>query len=80
MVLKIKDGKQVFNKDGEPVYRVIANYRHLNGITILNSYPLTLLATIKENISQAQWFIALDLIDSYYIIRIAKGEEWKIAI
>ncbi|RYP18084.1 hypothetical protein DL767_009899 [Monosporascus sp. MG133] len=32
----------------------------------------------KENISKAKWFTALDLPDGYYLIRMAKGEEWKI--
>lgn len=54
MVPKMKDGKQRIDKDGDPVYRRCIDYRQLNDITIKNGYPLTLITTIKKNVSQAQ--------------------------
>jgi hypothetical protein len=79
MVPKMKDGKQVLDKDGDPSFRRVHDYRQLNDITIKNGYPLSLTITMKENISKAQWFTALDLPDGYYLIRMAIGEEWKTA-
>ncbi|RYP06350.1 hypothetical protein DL765_009529 [Monosporascus sp. GIB2] len=75
----MKDGKQRIDKDGDPVYRRIIDYRQLNNITIKNGYPLTLITTMKENISKAKWFTALNLREGYHLIRMAKGEEWKTA-
>ncbi|RYP29436.1 hypothetical protein DL768_011214 [Monosporascus sp. mg162] len=79
MVPKMKDGKIRIDKDGDPMYRRVHDYRQLNDITVKNGYPLTLMDTMKENISRAKWFTALDLPDGYYLVRMAKGEEWKTA-
>ncbi|RYP42432.1 hypothetical protein DL768_010341 [Monosporascus sp. mg162] len=75
----MKDGKIRIDKDGDLMYRKVHDYRQLNDITIKNGYPFTFMDTMKENISRAKWFTALDLPDGYYLVRMAKGEEWKTA-
>ena len=77
MVPKMKDGKQRIDEDGDPVYRRCVDYRQLNDITIKNGYPLTLMTTMKENVSQAQWFTALDLRDGYHLIRISQRRRME---
>ncbi|XDG04636.1 hypothetical protein ABKA04_004251 [Annulohypoxylon sp. FPYF3050] len=76
---KDSSGKQRIDKDGDPVFRRVHDYRQLNEITIKNGHPLTLVSAMKSRISRAQWFTAIDLPDGYYLIRMAKGEEWKTA-
>jgi len=34
---------------------------------------------LREKIQGSQWFIKLDLKNSYYLIWIKEGDEWKIA-
>ncbi|RYP40554.1 hypothetical protein DL768_010613 [Monosporascus sp. mg162] len=75
----MKDGKIRIDKDGDSICRRVYDYRQLNDITIKNGYFLTLMDTIKENISKAKWFTALDLPDGYYLVRMAKSEKWKTA-
>ena len=53
------------------------DYRGLNNVTIKNRYPLPLMDTLREQVSKAKVFSKLDLCDSYYLIRIKEGDEWK---
>ncbi|KAK1911204.1 hypothetical protein P3342_011806 [Pyrenophora teres f. teres] len=64
-------------KDGK--LRLCVDYRKLNDITIKNRYPLPNITELRDRLSRAKIFTALDLRDGYYLIRIAKGEEWKTA-
>ena len=41
--------------------RLVVDYRKLNNLTIKNSYPLLLILTIMDNLSQAKVFTKLDL-------------------
>jgi len=56
------------------------DYRQLNKLTILNKYPLPLMTELRERVAGATIFTKLDLKDSYHLIRIKKGDEWKIAV
>jgi hypothetical protein len=48
-------------------------------VTIKNRYPLPLINEILDRLSGARFFIKLDLRDTYYRIRIRRGDEWKTA-
>ena len=55
------------------------DYRQLNNITIKNHYPLPQIDKMIDQIAGTNNFTSLDLQDTYYLIRIKKGEEWKTA-
>jgi hypothetical protein len=59
--------------------RLCVDYRQLNQITIKNRYPLPLIAELRDQLKDAQWFTTLDLKGAYNLIRIKEGEEWKTA-
>ena len=44
-----------------------------------NTYPIPLMSELKERLNRAKIFTKLDLKNSYYLIRMAKGDEPKIA-
>jgi len=86
----LAEGKIVHSKSpaGAPILfvpkpdgrlRLCVDYRQLNKLTILNKYPLPLLTDIRERVAGATIFTKLDLKDSYHLIRIKKGDEWKTA-
>lgn len=55
------------------------DFRGLNKITVKNKYPLTLLASAFELLQGATIFSKLDLRNAYHLVRIRKGDEWKMA-
>src|SRR5207302_2451598 len=56
------------------------NYRGLNKITIKNRYHLPLMNELRVRLGKATVFTKLDLKNGYYLLRMAKGEEWKTAL
>lgn len=64
-------------KDGTD--RLCVDYRQLNDITVKNRYPLPNIKELRDRLSRAKIFTALDLRDGYHLIRIKEGEEWKTA-
>jgi hypothetical protein len=64
-------------KDGD--LRPFVDYRDLNSITIVNRYPLQLIASLLHRPAKAQFFTVLDLHGAYNLLRIKKGHEWKTA-
>ena len=67
----------VAKKDGS--LRPCIDYRHLNDITVKNRYPLPLLSSTFEPLSQATIFSKLDLRNAYHLVRIREGDQWKTA-
>ncbi|KAJ8333610.1 hypothetical protein SKAU_G00416180 [Synaphobranchus kaupii] len=67
----------VGKKDGS--LRPCIDYRGLNEVTIHNKYPLPLINTAFEPLSQAVIFTKLDLRNAYHLVRIREGDEWKTA-
>ena len=59
--------------------RFCVDYRALNRITRKDRYPLPLIQETLRSLIEARWFTKLDVITAFYRIRIAKGDEWKIA-
>jgi trehalose-6-phosphate synthase len=55
------------------------DYRGLNEGTIKNCYPLPLLYKILLYLQKAKYFTKLNIHGAYNPVRIAEGEEWKIA-
>ena len=67
----------VLKKNG--LLRMCVDYRKLNDITVKNRYLLPNITELRDRLSRAKIFTAMDLRDGYHLIRIKKGEEWKIA-
>lgn len=59
--------------------RLVIDYRQLNEITIKDRTPLPLITEIRDRLTGANWFTALDLKGAYNLIRIREGDEWKTA-
>jgi hypothetical protein len=59
--------------------RLCVDYRGLNKITILNSYPLLLMDELRDRVGGAILFSKIDLKTGFNLIRIKKGDEWKTA-
>ena len=60
-------------------FRLCVDYRGLNKVTLKNRYPIPLMFELKERLNRAKIFTKLDLKNSYYLIRMAKGDEPKTA-
>ena len=67
----------ISKKDGS--LRPCINYRGLNNITIKNRYPLPLMSSAFERLQGAVFLTNLDLRNTYNLIRIQEGDEWKMA-
>jgi transposase InsO family protein len=59
--------------------RLCVDFRRLNEITIKNRYPLPNISELRDRLSHAKIFTALDLRGAYNLIRMKEGEEWKTA-
>ena len=59
--------------------RLCVDYRGLNEGTIKNRYPLPLIQETLLRLSKAHYYTKLDVRDAYNMIRIAEGDEWKMA-
>jgi hypothetical protein len=68
----------VKKKDGG--LRPCIDYRGLNQITVMYSYPLPLIATAIESMHRVRFFTKLDLRSEYNLVRIREGDEWKTAV
>lgn len=59
--------------------RPCINHGGLNDITVKNHYPLPLLGSAFELLQGATIFTKLDLRNTYHLIWIREGDEWKTA-
>uniref|UniRef100_A0A673BEJ7 Gypsy retrotransposon integrase-like protein 1 n=1 Tax=Sphaeramia orbicularis TaxID=375764 RepID=A0A673BEJ7_9TELE len=62
-----------------PRGRPCIDYRGLNDITIRKRYPLPLMSSAFELLHGARIFTKLDLRNTYHLVRIKDGDEWKTA-
>lgn len=51
------------------------DYRGLNEITIKNKHPLPLISELLDRVYGSTWFSKIDLVEAYYRLRIARGDE-----
>lgn len=52
-------------------------YRGLNGITLRNRYSLPLIDAVFVRLQRALIFTKLDLQNTYHLVHICQGDEWK---
>ena len=55
------------------------DYCQLNDITRRDSYSLSLIGELQNRLRTVQWFMSLDIEETYYQVRMKEGEEWKTA-
>ena len=67
----------VKKKDGS--LRLCVDYHGLNKISRKDRYPLPLISDLLDAPRKARLYTKLDLRHAYYLVRIAKGDEWKTA-
>jgi hypothetical protein len=60
-------------------WRLVVDYRHHNALTVKAEYPLPIIDELLDELCGARWFSKLDLKAGYHQIRLAPGEEHKIA-
>lgn len=56
------------------------DYRGLNQITVKNKYPLPLLSSALEPVLDAVIFTKIDRRNTYHLVQIRWGNEWKMAL
>ena len=57
--------------------QLYVDYRELNQMIIKNRHSLSLISKTLNRLSEAKYFIKLNLKDAYHWIHIKKGNEWK---
>src|SRR6202041_2107799 len=67
----------VKKKDGG--LRLCVDFRGLNKITKKDRYPLPLITDLLDSPGKARIYTKIDLQHAYHLVRIAKGDEWKMA-
>ena len=53
------------------------NYCKLNDITRQDSYSLSLIGELQNRLRTVQWFMSLDIEETYYWVRMKESKEWK---
>jgi hypothetical protein len=69
----------LFVKKGNGSLRLCVDYRGLNEGTMKNRYPLPLLHETLLRLQKVKYYMKLDIQGTYNLVRMAEGEEWKIA-
>ena len=67
----------LFQKKHDGSLHLCINHRALNKITVLNNYPIPLIADLFDQLSYARYFTKLDLRSGYYQARIADRDKPK---
>ncbi len=65
----------VSKKDGTK--QLCVNYRQLNKITKQDSYSLSLIKELQDQLGRVKWFTSLNLKEVYYWVQMKKDKEWK---
>ena len=67
----------LFIKKSESELQFCVNYWALNIITVKNHYLISLFKKILHWLSQAKWYIKLNIITAYNALQIVSEKEWK---
>ena len=67
----------LFTRKADGTLCLCVDYRSINQLVEPNCYPIPLMDELHEKTAGSSWFTKLDLKNSYYLIRIKKGNEWK---
>lgn len=67
----------VKKKDG--TWRLYVDYRALNSMTVVSKYPIPIIDELLDKLAGARWFSKIDLRAGYHQVRLAPGEEFKMA-
>ena len=67
----------VGKKDGS--LRPCIDYRGFKDITVKNRYPIPLISSAFATLQKVRYFTKLDLRNTYHLVRISEGDEWKTA-
>jgi len=59
------------------IKQLCVDYRQLNEITKQDSYLLSLIKELQDQLGRVKWFTSLDLKEAYYWVQMKKGKEWK---
>jgi len=59
--------------------RLCINYWQLNAITRQDSYSLSLIEELQDQLERVKYFTSLNLKDIYYWVRMKEDEEWKMS-
>ena len=57
--------------------QLCVDYCQLNDVTRWDSYPLSLMRELQNRLRTVQWFMSLNIEETYYQVRMKEGEEWK---
>ncbi len=68
------------SKNGGAKKRPCGDYRGLNSVTVPDRYPLPFAEQLLEATRGARRFTKLDLSKAFKQLRIAEGDEWKLAV
>jgi hypothetical protein len=69
----------LFFVEKDKTLRPCINYWGLNDITVKNRYPLPLISSASEPLQGGTVFSKLDLQNTYQLVQIWEGDEWKTA-
>jgi hypothetical protein len=69
----------LFVPKGSGKLGICADYRGLNKITVKDKYPLPLMSELRDRLRTPKVLIKLDLKDGFTLLKIAQGDEWKMA-
>ncbi|CAG8732398.1 15956_t:CDS:1, partial [Dentiscutata heterogama] len=59
--------------------RFCVDFRKLNNVTKKDTYPLSRIDDMLNNLGNAQWFISLDLTSGYWQVKVKEEDKEKTA-
>ncbi|XP_075107146.1 uncharacterized protein LOC142180117 [Nicotiana tabacum] len=69
----------LFQKKKDGSMRLSIDFQPLNKVTVINKYLILLITHLFDRLGQTKYFTKVDLCKGYYQVRIAEGDEPKIA-